>query len=238
VLALGLEDDYMNAVDETDRGRPGAERLRTCIATREAKPVDELLRFVVSPQGEVVPDLKAVLPGRGVWVTATAEAVKLALQRRAFTRGFKRDVEVPPDLAAKVENLLLDRAREALALANKAGAVVTGFGKVESAIAGRPLALLHAVVAGEDGVEKLDRRYRAVAGDDALILRVFTGVEMDLALGRSNVVHAALDRGPAARACLNRIRSLLRYRSGELSIFGNDRRDGEGGRPSSRTDRE
>lgn len=228
----------MNTADETDGGRPRGARLRTCIATRTVRPADELLRFVLSPEGRVVPDLKACLPGRGVWVGASAEAVAQAVARRAFARSFKREAQAAADLPAQVDALLLDRAREALALANKAGGVVTGFAKVEAALAGRPLALVHAADAAADGVEKLDRRYRAAAGEDAVILRVFTGAEMDLALGRSNVVHAALDRGPAARACLNRIRMLLRYRAGGLSASGDDRRAGEARSVSAGTDRE
>ena len=47
---------------------PAAERL--CAATRSVKPVDDMIRFVVGPDG-VVPDLKRKLPGRGVWVTAS-----------------------------------------------------------------------------------------------------------------------------------------------------------------------
>jgi predicted RNA-binding protein YlxR (DUF448 family) len=218
MLATRTAPPHMNEEDETDRGRPRGARLRTCIATRTVQPAETLMRFVVGPDGAVVPDIRASLPGRGVWVTATAEAVGLAVTRRAFVRGFKREVRVPLDLPAQVDALLVDRAREALAIANKAGDVVTGFAKVEAAVSGRkPLALIHAIEARADGAEKLDRRYRASAGDDALILRIFTGEELDLAFGRSNVVHAALDRGPAARACLNRIRTLLRYRHGMLS---------------------
>lgn len=229
MLAMRADAPHMTHEDETDRGRPRGARVRTCIATRAVRPAEELIRFVAGPDGAVVPDLKATLPGRGVWVTATSDAVKQAVAKRAFARGLKRDVRVAPDLPAQVDALLVDRAREALAIANKAGCVVTGFAKVEAAIGRRPLALVHALEAKADGVDKLDRRYRAVAEEDALIFRVFTGEELDLALGRSNVVHAALDRGPAARACLNRIRRILRYRTGSLSdsamIGGSERHE-------------
>src|SRR5262249_1827720 len=145
MLAARAKDPYMNAADETDHGRPRAARARTCIATRTVHPAEELIRFVVGPDGTVIPDLKAALPGRGVWVLASIDAVSHAVAKRAFTRGFKREVRVAPDLAAQVGALLTDRAREALALANKAGAVVTGFAKVEAALAARPLALIHAL---------------------------------------------------------------------------------------------
>lgn len=202
--------------DETDGGRPKAARVRTCIATRTARPVEDLIRFVVSPDGVLVPDLKAVLPGRGVWVTADAANVAKAQKTRAFARGLKRDVLVEADLAARVDTLLLDRAREGLALANKAGAVVAGFMQVEAALAHKPAALVHAADAADDGCAKLDRKFRAAVGEGAEIIRLFTGDQLDLALGRSNVVHAALERGPAATACLQRIRALARFRDGVL----------------------
>ncbi len=203
--------------DETDGGRPKAARVRTCIATRTAKPVEDLIRFVVGPGGALVPDLKAALPGRGVWVTADAAHVAKAQKTRAFARSMKRDLIVEGDLAARVDALLLERAREGLAITNKAGAVVVGFVQVEAALARKPLALLHAADAADDGCAKLDRKFRAAVGEGAEIIRLFTGDQLDLALGRSNVVHAALERGPAATACLQRIRALVRFRGGVLS---------------------
>jgi predicted RNA-binding protein YlxR (DUF448 family) len=225
MLAVAADESHMSEADETDGGRPGGARLRTCIATRTAKPVDELMRFVVGPDGAVTPDLKAALPGRGVWVTATAAAVDEAMRRKAFARGFRRDAAAPPDLAARVERLLAERAREALSIANKAGEVVAGFGKVEAEIgAGRAFALVHAAEAAADGAAKLDRKFLALGGNEGAILRELTGDELDLALGRSNVVHAALGRGAAARACLTRFRNLIRYRTGGLAVP-----DGAGG---------
>jgi hypothetical protein len=219
--------------DETDGGRPRAARERTCAVTRVSAPASELMRFVVAPDGAVTPDLKAALPGRGVWLTPTAEAVARAVRGKVFARAFRREVVVPPDLGARVEALLAVRAREALALANKAGAVIVGFAQVEAALGRRPLALLHAQEAAEDGAEKLDRKYRALVPSGGEVLRPFAGVELDLALGRSNVVHAALDRASAARACLDRIRTLVRFRGEGRAVA----KASEGRAPSSGTDR-
>src|SRR6202051_48721 len=111
--------------------------VRMCAVTRELRPSDELIRFVVSPQSEVIADLKRKLPGRGLWVSASRRMVAEAVRRNQFGKGFKRDVRVAPTLAADTENLLVRGAIEALAMAAKAGQVVSGFSKVEDALAQR-----------------------------------------------------------------------------------------------------
>ena len=108
--------------------------MRTCVVSREVRPIDELIRFVVRPTGEVVPDLKRKLPGRGLWISASRQTVAEAVRRHQFSRGFKRDVRVAPSLPADTEALLVRSATEALAMAAKAGQVVSGFAKVEGAL--------------------------------------------------------------------------------------------------------
>ena len=108
-----------------------------CAVSREQRPVDELIRFVVSPQGEVIPDIKRKLPGRGLWISASRQTVAEAVRRHQFSRGFKRDVRVAESLAADTEALLARAAVEALAIAAKAGQVISGFAKVEAALADR-----------------------------------------------------------------------------------------------------
>jgi predicted RNA-binding protein YlxR (DUF448 family) len=118
---------------------------RTCIVTREAKPVEALIRFVAGPDGTVVPDLKRKLPGRGVWVTAEIGAVRTAVKKHLFTKALEGPVTAEPGLAERVDELLLAAATGALALARKAGVLVSGFGKVEAALASDPVtALVHA----------------------------------------------------------------------------------------------
>lgn len=200
--------------DEDEGPQDGPNRL--CIATRTVRPVDELIRFVAAPDGRVVPDLKRKLPGRGVWVTATRGALREAVKRKAFARGLKAPVTVPPALPEEVEALLVRTAREGVSLARKAGLVVTGFSKVEAAIAGNGVqALLHASDAAPDGVRKLAQAVRRRHGDHAEsipVLGPLESSELDLALGRSHVIHAALMKGSASRACLARLRALERYR--------------------------
>src|ERR1700693_4455520 len=148
MLAEAADIAQENAQDnDLDRGAtsvaPGTER--TCARGPTLKPVSELIRFVVGPAGEAVPDIKRKLPGRGIWIDATREAVEEAVKRNVFARGFKRDVKAPRDLAAQTERLLESAALDALAIAGKAGLVVGGFSKVEATLAHKGvLALIHA----------------------------------------------------------------------------------------------
>jgi predicted RNA-binding protein YlxR (DUF448 family) len=188
-----------------------------CIVTRRVEPVDALIRFVAAPDGSVVADLRRRLPGRGVWVTADAEAIRTAERKRLFNRGLGEDVVAGPGLADRVEQGLSDAALGALSLARKAGALLVGFAKVEAAIGrDRVVALIHARDAAEDGVAKLAAAARARFGgsDEPAVIRCFTSEEMGLALGRSNVIHAALLAGPAGRNVMQRVQVLLRYRGG------------------------
>lgn len=185
---------------------------RMCAATRAVRPVEELIRFVRAPDGHVVPDLKRRLPGRGVWVTAQAERVAEAVKRRAFSRGFG-EAATTEGLVEALDLALERQALEMLSLANKAGALVTGFGKVETVIArGGARIVLHAADAAEDGARKIGQAIRR-AGAAPEVLRLFSSEQMDLALGRSNVVHAALTVGPVSDAFLAKARQLLRYRA-------------------------
>jgi uncharacterized protein len=193
--------------------------LRTCIATRVVRPVEEMLRFVLGPEGEIVADLKHKLPGRGVWVTANAATVGEAVRRKAFQRGFKRSgVTVSSTLAETVDELMQRDALQALAMANKAGAVVTGSTKVEAAImSGGAAVLLHASDGSPDGIRKLDsqlRQRRSEAADATPKINLFRSEQLDLALGRTNVIHAALAGGGTCDAFLARCRRIAFYRSG------------------------
>jgi predicted RNA-binding protein YlxR (DUF448 family) len=203
---------------ELDSGPRAREVERLCIATRTVRPVSDLIRFVIGPGGEAVPDLKRKLPGRGVWVTATQDALGDAIKRKAFARGFKREVRLPADLLSRTERLLERSVLDALAIAGQASQVATGFAKVETALAhDAVVALLHAVEAAPDGVRKLDAaRCRRPRGGSIAVIRILTSAQLDLALGRPNVIHAALLAGPASDTFLARLRRLERFRTGDL----------------------
>src|SRR5580693_8328910 len=131
---MTAQTHHMDDPGELDRGPHARERERFCVATRAVQPVSDLIRFVVGPNGEAVPDIKSKLPGRGVWVTATRGALEDAIKRKAFARGFKRDVRLPPDLAARTELLLEQAVLDALGMAQKAGLVAAGFGRTGQAL--------------------------------------------------------------------------------------------------------
>jgi predicted RNA-binding protein YlxR (DUF448 family) len=203
-------------VVDTDSGPRTAGANRLCVVTRAVRPVDEMIRFVAGPEG-IVPDLKRKLPGRGVWVTGQREAIADAVRRGAFRRSLKSDVTVPPDLPVRVEHLLVRSALDALAVAHKAGLVVAGFAKCEKAItSGRGVVILHASDASAEGSRKLDAAFErrdASANGNIVIIRSFASSELDLALGRSNVVHACVLAGRASETFLARWHELERYRS-------------------------
>ncbi len=209
------------AHDSTDRGPRQAASERLCLATRSVRATAEMIRFVAAPDGEVVPDLKRRLPGRGVWVTGTREAVAAAVRASAFRRGLRDNVRVPADLADRVDERLLQSALDALSVAHKAGRIVLGFSRV-CAVAGtgEAVAFIHAAEAGADGVEKIARAQAGRTSSDRVEIahvRAFTTPQLDLALGRSNVVHAALLAGPASDTFVMRWRNLVRYRTGPAS---------------------
>jgi uncharacterized protein len=203
---------------ELDSGPRTQEVERLCVATREVRPVSDLIRFVIGPDGEAVPDLKRKLPGRGVWVTATRDVLGEAIKRKVFARGFKRDVQLPPDLLDQTGRLIEQSALDALAIAAKAGSVVSGFAKVENALTRyHVLALLHAAEAAPDGVKKLNAAlHRAPDAGSIPVIQALSGAQLDLALGRPNVIHAALLAGSVSDTFLARLQRLERFRTGNL----------------------
>ena len=206
---------------ETDsgprEGRRGTERL--CALTRGVRPIDELIRFVAAPDGAIVPDLKRRLPGRGVWITAKRTVIDEAVKRNAFARSLKRDVKAPSGLGSQVERQLENAALDALGIAHKAGRVAIGFGRTETALAAVPpvAAILSASDGSPEGARKIAaaaaRRQTGENTAEIPVVTAFTSAQLDLALGRSNVVHAALLAGPASNGFLARCQSLERFRT-------------------------
>jgi hypothetical protein len=219
---MTAQTHHIGQPGELDRGPHARERERFCVATRTVQPVSDLIRFVVGPDGEAIPDIKSKLPGRGVWVTATREALEEAIKRKAFARGFKRDVRTPADLAARTERLLEQAVIDALAMAHKAGLVAAGFGRAATALEREDVvALLHAAEASPDGVRKLDAAVRQGRSQRLPVIEFLTSAQLDLALGRPNVVHAALLAGSASDTLLSRSRRLERFRTGGAGDRGN-----------------
>ena len=211
---LTSADPDLDNGPRTDR----SATMRMCAVSREVRPIDELIRFVVSPQGEVMADLKRKLPGRGLWVSASRRTVAEAVRRNQFSKGFKREIRAALTLPTDTEALLVRSATEALAMVAKASQVVSGFSKVEGALrGGQAQALIHASDGAADGIRKLDAIARQRGGNpgespDFPILSALSSAELDLALGRSNVIHAALLADPASKTFLSRSQILVRYR--------------------------
>ena len=168
-----------------------------------------MLRFVVGPDNRIVPDVGRELPGRGLWIGADRHAIARAMKKNLFARAAKVAVTVEPDLADQVEVLLARRCLELLGLARRAGKAVTGFEPVRAALgAGRVKVLITAVDAAAGAAAKL----RSQAGT-AIPVKLFTVRELSLALGRENVVHAAVNRGPLAERFAAEVTRLAGFRS-------------------------
>lgn len=216
-MLASVDEAHLDSGPRT--ARPGTARM--CALTRQVLPVDELIRFVLAPSGEVVPDLKRKLPGRGLWISASRASLGEALRRGTFGKGFKREVRVSPTFAEDTERLMVTAAIEALAITAKAGQTVSGFAKVENALKrGDATALIHAADGARDGIRKLDgliaRTPLTLSGGqqgDFPVVMALTSAELDLALGRANVIHAALLAGPAGKTFLSRCHALARFRA-------------------------
>ncbi|MFK7945076.1 MAG: RNA-binding protein [Paracoccaceae bacterium] len=176
---------------------------RRCIATGESGPTDRLIRFVLGPDGALVPDIAGKLPGRGVWLTADRAQVNKAVKKRLFSRGFRQPVEVSDDLPDQLEKLLAARLVDLLSLARKAGQAVTGAEKVRARInGGQAGVLLQAADGAVDGRTKLTALARAVGEGAISEFDILTSDELGLAFGREFAIHAALDTGGfAVRVC-------------------------------------
>lgn len=169
--------------------------MRRCIVTGVQGPAERMLRFVVSPDGEVVPDLAAALPGRGLWTAADRAAVETAVAKRSFARAARRAVVADVALADRVETLLAARCVEMIGLARRGGGAVAGFEKVRAAArAGRVGVVLFAADAAADGRGRIER-----AVDGVPVIDVLTRNELGKAFGRDEAVHSAVMSGRLAR---------------------------------------
>lgn len=188
---------------------------RTCIVSREQKPEAALIRFALSPDGDVVPDLRRKLPGRGCWVSNSRAMVAEAIKRHAFAKNLDDKAQAAESLPMLVGKLMRAEMTQALALCRKAGLATSGNAKVEDALRqGKVAALIHAAGSSPDGAAKLDW----LGGPDTAIIELFETNELDLAFGRENVVHAALSQGGQTRNLLDLVRRFAQYEN--LNVKG------------------
>jgi len=179
--------DDAEAVEETGP-------LRRCIVTGERLPRETLLRFVVSPEGVITPDLAANLPGRGFWMTASREVLATAIKKRGFDRAARRSVVVDAALGQTIEALLARRCCDDIGLARRAGIAVAGFEKVATALRAGSVGVL---IAAADGAADGRRKLAALA-PDVPIVAILTAAELAQAFGREHVVHGTIGRGKLA----------------------------------------
>lgn len=194
--------------------RTATGRTRMCAVTRDVLPESALIRFVAAPDGSLVADLKAKLPGRGIWVGAERKRITEAVRRNVFQRGLNRSLTPAADLPDQVARRLKDAALGRLGLARKAGAILAGFSKVEAAIGRERLAaVILAADAAEDGKRKIGQAlYRRFGGEIPLpVLRLFGSEELGLATGLPNVIHAAVLQAPAGMSFVEAAIRLQRY---------------------------
>jgi hypothetical protein len=209
-----------------------AMRERRCIATGEVRPDRALVRFVVGPDGDVVPDISAKLPGRGMWVSANRAALKKAMAKNDFAKAAKASVTVPPDLDQRVELLLASRMQSDLGMARRAGQLVFGFDNVLRALDEKvpPRVLIEAQDGAADGRRKLSGSAYA-RGLSAETIDCLSRAELSLALGRENVIHAAVKPGPLAERLIVDSARLLGFRARPVA-------DGTAGSSPARNERD
>ena len=172
---------------------PRRERERRCIVTGEHDSGANLIRFALSPDGVVTPDVAAKLPGRGAWVRADRDVIEQAAKKGAFARAFKAQVAVPEGLASIVEALLSRRCLDLLGMSQRAGALAVGATQVDAAIRAKPVFLLiEAEDGAEEGREKLMALHIGLWGRPPAAVGCFSSSDLGVALGRERVIHACL----------------------------------------------
>ncbi len=173
------------------RAKDRSEPERRCIATGEVRPKAALIRFVLAPDGHIVPDLAAKLPGRGLWVSADRAALDRVERKGLFARAARQPVQLAPALADRIEATLAARVVELVSLSRKAGLAVCGYEKTKDwLVTERAVVLLQA----SDGSARGKTRLRAPAGPDGYV-GCLTASELGLAFGREHVIHGALAAG-------------------------------------------
>lgn len=173
---------------DKDEGAEGPERK--CIATGEVLPKARMIRFVVGPEGQAVPDILGKLPGRGIWVSASRAALDKAVTKKLFARSAKQPVTVPEGLVAEVERQIARRVVDLISLARKSGKAVAGYERVKDwLLKEEARVLIQASDGSERGKSKLSTPY------GGSFIGWLTADELGLAFGRQTVIHGALASG-------------------------------------------
>lgn len=198
VTSISPDED---AIDR--RGHKGADRR--CVGTDETKPKSEMIRFVKGPDNQLVPDLAGKLPGRGVWIQAKSTALELAMKNGGFKRGLKSNVDVSPELLSQTTALLKSKLLSLMPMAMKAGQIHIGFDQVKAAAQTEILAWrVEALDGSEGGRGKIRVLTRAVSLElgqkPTPVIGCFTSNQLGQSIGRPDIVHAAIKKGPMKKS--------------------------------------
>ena len=174
-------------------------RERRDIVSGEVLPENRIIRFAFAPDGTVVPDVAARLPGRGAWVAASRAAIATAVEKKLFAKAAKASVIAAADLPARTEQALVARMLGDLGLARRSGALVLGFDNVLRQLEGPkpPKLLIEAMDGSKDGKRKLYASAHRLELE-CVVIETLASAELGLALGRENVIHAAVQPGGLA----------------------------------------
>jgi predicted RNA-binding protein YlxR (DUF448 family) len=200
------------AMAETAKPARRSEKVseRRCIVTRESAPRAGLVRFVLGPDGAVVPDLAESLPGRGVWVSAARAAVETARAKNTFAHAFRAPAKPPADLADRIERLLAERCIALIGFARRADQIFVGRDQVKAAIGAEAIALLLAA-SDSEGRDAADLAAR-FGGERFAVL---TAEELGAALKREAIVHMGVKPGRLAETLARELRRLQGLRAEE-----------------------
>lgn len=191
---------------------------RKCIATGETQPKQGLIRFVMGPEGQVVPDVMEKLPGRGVYVAASRPALETAVKKKLFARGFKAQVQVSAGLSREVEDQVVRRLVGLISLARKSGDAVAGFEKVKDWLSKEEARVLIQASDGSGrGKSKLSTPYKGK------FIGCLTADELGMAFGRQTVIHAALASGGLSKRVVDEAQRLQGLRE---MVGGDGRTEG------------
>lgn len=199
-------------IDDAAEDTPEQGPLRRCLVTRAQGRREDMLRFAVAPDGRVVFDAAATLPGRGLWLSAAPGVLHQAVRRGVFARGAKRAVNVPPNLEDEVKAALTRRLTDLLGLARRSGAAISGFEKAREWLRAGKAGL---VIQAADG--SAEERARFTGGRDVPVAAVLSAASLGKIFGREHTVHVVIAPGRLAKMIESEARRLQGVAVGETS---------------------
>ena len=208
------DDDYLDDGVKTIKRTPKNGKapthsipMRRCLASGNSQPQSGMIRFVVSPDNVVTPDIKGNLPGRGMWVSANGDALQTVITKRLFNRGAKKQVTVPDNLMQMIVDIYQKRCLSNLSLANRAGNVIMGRDNVKTALQNN-VGVACLVQGCDASVNELDKLAVIAKATDTPVMRPLTAAQMGQAFGKDHAVHAVITQGGLATLLMTDMENL------------------------------